>query len=130
MENAMKWGVLLAALSLAGCMASKSGSERIMDDQTVSKIEPGKSTKADVKALFGEPSKVTFAGTGEGEEDWDYYYTKAEVRGATWVPIYGAFKGGVDGNTSILTIRFSRDGFVKQVGRGKSAMSGGNLLGK
>ena len=125
-----KWLMLVAITALGGCGTTKVGNERILDDQTVSKIQMGKSTKADVKTLLGDPTKVSFTGTSEGEEDWDYVYSEGSVKGSTYVPYYGLFKGGMNLKQNTLTIRFSKDGIAKQLGRGKSDGGGGAPFSK
>ena len=120
--------IIAAALVLGGCMTSKTGNERIVDDQTISKIVPEKSTKADVKAILGEPGQIMFSEMRVGEETWMYFFLESSVRGSTFVPFYGLAKGGADSKTHTLNIRFSKDGIVQQVGKGTS--TGDMKMGK
>lgn len=114
---------IIVALMAAGC--SSHGNREIADDARVSKIEKGKSTKADVEALVGKPTTVDF--TEGGLEKWLYVYTTSQVRGSSFIPVVGIFAGGSDINMDSLTILFTKDGIVENVGRGKSSGGGGGL---
>ncbi len=93
------------------------GNEQISRPETTSQIQIGKSTKADVKALVGEPTKVNYQ--ENGKEIWEYTYKKGSIKPATFIPVVGWFAGGtnVEGNT--LTIMFNKDGVVEKFGTGK-----------
>lgn len=115
---------LFAALLLGGCMSL--GNKQITNDETVSQIKNGESTQSDVKTKIGEPSKITF--TDNGEEIWDYTYTRSQMRAATFIPIAGALVGGTDMETQTLTIRFNKDGIVKEIGKGRMTGGGGSVF--
>lgn len=115
---------VLALLFMVGC--STMGNKQITNDDIVSQIKIGISTKSDVKQKVGEPSKVTF--TDNGEEVWDYVYIRGQMRPATVVPIVGLFAGGSDTKMQSLTIRFNKEGKVSAVGRGKMSGGGGSVL--
>lgn len=118
--------MLCLALLLSAC--STIGNRQLENAETVDKIRAGKSTKAEVKALVGDPSEVTF--TENGEETWKYVLTKSQVRGASFIPIVGLFAGGADIQTYTLTVLFRTDGVVKQYGRGKTTGGSGSLSDK
>lgn len=107
--------ILAVVLSLSGC--ATIGNEQISRYETTSKIEIGKSTKADVRALVGEPTKVNFQ--ENGKEIWEYKFSKGHIKPATFIPLVGIFAGGmkVEGNT--LTIMFNNAGVVEKYGTGK-----------
>jgi len=115
--------VLVLSVLLAGC--ASSGDKRITDDEIVSKIERGKSTKTQVEELIGKPTQVDF--TDAGFEKWVYAYTKAQVRGTNFIPLAGMFVGGTDIKTNYLTIQFSKEGIVQNIGRGESEGGAGGL---
>lgn len=100
---------------LMGC--ATTGNVQISDSGTVSKIVEGKSTKADVRALVGEPTKVNF--DSNKNEIWEYVYKKGSVKPATFIPIVGLFAGGADVSGNTLTILFDKNGVVEKVGSGK-----------
>ena len=65
--------------------------------------------------------------TESGEETWEYTYTSSKVRAASFIPIVGPLAGGSDIESYTFTIRFGKDGLVKNSGRGKT--TGGSVLG-
>ena len=91
---------------------------QISEPGTVAKIEEGKSTKADVRALVGDPTKVNF--DTSKNEIWEYVYTKASAKPASFIPIIGIFAGGADMIGNTLTILFDKNGVVEKVGSGKT----------
>jgi outer membrane protein assembly factor BamE (lipoprotein component of BamABCDE complex) len=107
----------------SGC--ASTGNKQIADVGTVAKIEEGKSTKADVRALVGEPTKVNFR--DDNTEVWEYVYKRGQVRPATFIPVVGWFAGGVDATGSTLTILFNKDNIVQKVGSGRISGGGGSL---
>lgn len=113
--------VALCVLVLSGC--ATIGTKQITKGEIVSQIKEGKSTKTDVKALLGEPSNISF--TDAGQENWTYCYSRATTRPATFIPIIGIFAGGADTETHTLTIRFTKEGIVEKIGKGKTTGSSG-----
>jgi outer membrane protein assembly factor BamE (lipoprotein component of BamABCDE complex) len=120
----MKKALLLSLLCfLLGC--ASAGNVQISEVSTVAKIEEGKSTKADVRALVGEPTKVNFR--DDNTEVWEYVYKRGQVRPATFIPVARWFAGGVDTTGSTLTILFNKDNIVQKVGSGRITGGGGSL---
>jgi outer membrane protein assembly factor BamE (lipoprotein component of BamABCDE complex) len=115
--------LILFCLAVSAC--ASAGNKQITDTAAVAKIEEGKSTKADVRALVGEPTKVNFR--DNNTEVWEYVYTRGQVRPATFVPVVGWFAGGMDTTGSTLTILFNNNGIVQKVGSGKISGGGGSL---
>jgi outer membrane protein assembly factor BamE (lipoprotein component of BamABCDE complex) len=117
--------LLLAALLAAqGCVSG--GTKEITDPAKTSQIQIGKSTRADVKTLLGEPAKVNF--TDNNEEVWEYAHVSATPRAATFIPIVSIFADDADAKGDILTIRFDKNGVVKNMRQGKTTFSGGSVL--
>lgn len=110
-------------LLISGCAAY--GNKKITDPTIVAQIEKGKSTKADVKGILGDPATVDFSDTGV--EKWIYAYTKHQTRGATFIPVVGMLAGGADIKTDTLIVQFDKDGTVMNVGSGQSTGGGGGL---
>ncbi len=71
-------GAACFAITLGGCIASGSSktysSGRYIGDQTIARVEPGKTDKQWVMAVFGEPTSRTPLSTGV--EIWKWEYTK------------------------------------------------------
>lgn len=114
---------ILFCLAISAC--ASSGNKQIADTGAVAKIEEGKSTKADVRALVGEPTKVNFR--NDNTEVWEYVYTRGQMRPATLIPVVGWFAGGMDTTGSTLTILFNKDNIVQKVGSGRISGGGGSL---
>jgi outer membrane protein assembly factor BamE (lipoprotein component of BamABCDE complex) len=121
--NVKTLSLILFCLAISAC--ASTGNKQIADTGTVSKIEVGKSTKADVRALVGEPTKVDFR--ENNTEVWEYAYTRGQMRPATLIPVVGWFAGGMDTTGSTLTIVFNKDNIVQKVGSGKISGGGGSL---
>ena len=123
---------LIAAITpvfLAGCVTAV-GDKKIMNTELIEQIKPGTSTKADVRQIMGEPMKTTF--TDNNEELWDYTYTRGQTRATGFIPIVGRALGGADIKMATLTVRFTKEGIVKNVGKGETKGGGGGIqdLGK
>lgn len=104
--------LLLAALAY-GCASQGNRSlARATDDNVAENIEIGKTTKSDVKDIYGSPLSVNFLDSGS--EVWKYRYARAHVTGKTFIPIYGAFAGGARGEAKELTVVFGEDGIVQK----------------
>ncbi len=116
--------LILFCLVIVSACAS-TGNKQITEVGTIAKIEEGKSTKADVKSLVGEPTKVNFR--DDNTEVWEYVYQRGQVRPATFIPVVGWFAGGVDQTGSTLTILFNKDNVVQKVGSGRISGGGGSL---
>lgn len=80
---------LSAAVASTGCLASGSSrstsSGRFIGDDTVSKIEPGVTTREWIRAVLGEPSSAATLSDGRTEVwKWEFSETKAS-RGAVFL---------------------------------------------
>lgn len=114
----------LAIFLMFGC--ASVGNKQITNDELISQIKIGETTKPEVKQKIGEPTKVTF--TDNNEEIWEYVYTHSQMRAASLVPVVSIFAGGADVDTQTLTIRFNKEGQVKEIGKGRSTGGGGSVL--
>ncbi len=112
-------GLLFIGCVSTGCATAKGtvGNKAITDPAVVAKIEKGKSLKADVKTLLGEPSTVDF--TDAGFEKWLYTYMETTFR----VSAFGG--GGHSIKTTNLTIQFDKEGVVQNFGVGSTTGGGG-----
>ena len=72
------------------------------------KIVKGVTTKAQVKAAFGEPSSTT--STAPGREEWTYNMSSS-ADGAMNIPVLGALFGGT-AKSKTLAVDFDRRGVV------------------
>ncbi len=116
--------IAFAACFLYGC--ATTGSQHIVDDSKVAQIQKGSSTKEDVRFLLGSPTKVDF--TDGGFEVWEYVYSKSQTRATSFLPYVGVVVGGSDSITHTLTVQFTDEGVVNNIGRGKVAGKGGSVF--
>ena len=96
------------AIALAGCASSGNPQlSKETETSVKSKLQEGKTTKAQVKATFGSPDTVSF--TDGGNEIWKYAFARMTVNGTTFIPFYGLFHNGMSGTKKELTILFKED---------------------
>jgi len=100
---------LVAGVVLAGCATAG----RKIDQSQVDLIQKGVSTQADVRAKLGDPQQVTR--DADGNVTWQYLYSRATVKGESFIPFAGAFMGGVNTQNQSTTVKFSPQGVVTGV---------------
>ena len=109
---------ILFAAVLAGC--ASSGREINVDN--AAKIQKGATTKAEVKQLVGDPQQIS--NDSDGNQTWTYLYTRATAKGTSFIPIAGAFRGGVNTQNQSLVVKFNPAGVVTFV---ESSFGGSSL---
>lgn len=119
----MKKMALAVALTvtLTGC--ASSGNQKLKSETETSvqsKIHEGKTTKVEVKTLFGSPDAVSY--TDGGNEIWKYSFAKVKVNGTSFIPFYGLFHNGTNGTKKELTILF-KDNTVQKYTMAESAIN-------
>jgi outer membrane protein assembly factor BamE (lipoprotein component of BamABCDE complex) len=117
------WALVLP-VAVAGCV-SYHGNKKITDPEITSQIKEGKTTKAEVEKLLGEPAHVSF--DADDAPIWRYTYVRSESRGLTFIPYVGTLFGGADTQTKNMTIKFTKAGIVRVVGIGGTTGGGGGL---
>ena len=98
--------LLLGTVLFTGC-AVKTGNDRIENvtqDNILSMIEDGKSTKADVRKAFGEPRNIGFM--DNGLEKWEYHHSRSVQKGVNYVPVVNLFVKGTDDTKKTLLVLF------------------------
>lgn len=109
------------AVTLTGC--ASSGNQKLKSETETSvqsKIHEGKTTKVEVKTLFGSPDAVSY--TDGGNEIWKYSFAKVKVNGTSFIPFYGLFHNGTSGTKKELTILF-KDNTVQKYTMAESAIN-------
>nr|WP_310618177.1 outer membrane protein assembly factor BamE [Pantoea cypripedii] len=100
--------VAATAIVLTGCA---SGGNKSIEKETQigvqSKIIKGKTTKQDIKTVYGDPTGVSIS--SDGKEQWNYVFTNTQVSGKAFIPIYGLFDNGASTNMKQLIIVFNGD---------------------
>lgn len=103
----------MIGLGMAGC-AVKTGNEtlgKIEKSQLEQGIVKGKSTKADVKAMLGDPDKTDF--DNNSLEKWSYVHVRKDAKAVNYVPVVNWFVAGTNDTTKTLIVLFDNDGIVK-----------------
>ena len=104
--------MICMALLVAGC--ASAGNKVLKNESAKSvaaKIEKGRSTKDDVRAMFGDPMTTSF--TDSGNEIWKYEFTKTHSKVTNFIPIVSLFKSGAKGKKKELVVFFDKNGVVK-----------------
>jgi len=106
--------LLFLMITMIGGCASTMGNSQITNNDEVSKIVVGKSTKSDIEEIFGEPTTTSFTDTSEV---WTYNYIRTALRATTFIPIVSLFASGGDTENHTLMILFNKNGIVTRIGR-------------
>lgn len=105
--------VAIILVSAAGCASSGNASLRKETESSVSqKITEGKTTKEEVRAMFGSPLSTSF--TDGGLEIWKFELAKMSADAATFIPFVGILAGGSSGTKKELVVMFDEKGIVKR----------------
>ena len=110
--------IVLVGLFLTGCLVSSSNEQHVsgnyVADSTFSRIEPGKSTAAWVKATLGDPSEKTEVKESNSEV-WKYKYTEHQDSNGAIFLIFGGSSSKEKSGTAFVEIK---DGIVTNKWRG------------
>lgn len=107
---------------LAGCASTGNVAIKEETESTIStKLIQGKTTKAEVRSLFGAPLSTTF--TDAGNEIYKYSFSKTQANASNFIPIVGIFTAGAHGTEKNLTIMFDDKGIVKRYSLDESAVN-------
>jgi len=104
---------MFLAVGFSGC-AVKTGNEVLgkMDKQQLEHaIVKGKSTKADVKAILGDPNTTDF--DNNGLEKWSYTHVRSDAKAINYIPLVNRFVSGTNDTKKSLVIVFDETGIVK-----------------
>ena len=110
---------LLGALLLTGCASVGNESLRKETESSVSqKIVQGKTTKSEVKAMFGSPTKTSF--TDGGLEVWNYDFANVSADAISYVPIINLFGASASGKKKELVVMYDTSDIVKRFSMSES----------
>lgn len=107
----MKALLLLLVIATLGTGCATVG--RKLDQESVDKIKKGQTTREEVLKLIGAPDQMTR--NGNGDVTFNYTYARATTKGASFIPIVGAFAGGVNVQNQMVMVTFGPDGIVKDI---------------
>jgi hypothetical protein len=115
----MAVGGLIIAILVTGCASVGNETLRKESESSMAtKMTEGKTTKADVKALFGSPLKTNF--TDGGLEIWNFEFTNVSLDAVSYVPIVNLFGGTSSGKKKELVVLFDQFGIVKRYSMSES----------
>ena len=111
MTSWLKLLTISVLLMISACVSA--GTKAITDAGVVSRIEVGKSTRADVTTLLGYPITASYG--DQGEETWHYTYVTATPTATAFVPVVKAVTPNLGETNRGLSVTFNRDGTVKSL---------------
>lgn len=112
--------LLSASLVLTSC-AGKSGNTKLgeMKKEEIHQIiYKGKTTKEEVRKIFGDPQSTDF--DIQGHEKWTYKHVRHEVKGESYIPVVNWFSRGTDDEKKKLVIIFDDEGRVMKYAESQS----------
>lgn len=110
---------VVAAIMLTGCASVGNESLRKESESTVAqKIVQGKTTKSEIKAMFGSPTKTTF--TDGGLEIWNYDFSNVSADAISYVPIVNLFGASASGKKKELVVMYDTSDIVKRFSMSES----------
>lgn len=113
--------ILMCAGLLFGCASTGNVAIKEETEQTMqTKIIEGKTTKSEVRKMFGAPLNTTF--TDGGNEIYRYSFSQTQSKGINFIPVVSMFKSGQRGTEKNLTIMFDDKSIVKRYSLDESAI--------
>jgi outer membrane protein assembly factor BamE (lipoprotein component of BamABCDE complex) len=98
---------VLAALALTACVSVGNDSIADATHETVSKnLVKGKTTQADVRKVFGDPIKTSFA--SNGNESWEYEFSRMQSKVTNFIPYVNLVHSGAEGDKKSLVVFFDK----------------------
>jgi hypothetical protein len=113
--------IVAATLILTACMSIGTK----VETKDLSSFTKGRTTYNEVTSKLGEPSQATV--NSDGTKTAVYFYTEAQAKAATFIPIVGMFAGGADSKNTIVTLIFDQNSVLSNYSSstGQSSMSNG-----
>jgi outer membrane protein assembly factor BamE (lipoprotein component of BamABCDE complex) len=108
--------VMLSSFVFTGCMTQSHGIK--MEEANVAQIVKGKTTRAELEAMFGQPAHVGMLPEGRRILTYNYFAAsgQAENIGKHLIPIVGPYIAGdarVKQRQQMLQVYLSSDGIVE-----------------
>jgi outer membrane protein assembly factor BamE (lipoprotein component of BamABCDE complex) len=91
--------VLIAASALfaGGCASSSYGTK--LDNNKVTQIQKGVTTRAQVEQMFGSPVNISLMGDGRRTMMYSYTESNTHADGTNFIPVYNMFHHSASGTT-------------------------------
>jgi len=99
---------LLTIVAATGCVSMG----RKLDQEAVNRIHEGKTTRAEVVQWLGSPDQTTRMGEST---TFQYHFVRASAKPEGFIPIVGAFAGGVNMQNQMVSVTFDRNDVVRQL---------------
>ncbi|MBI4697532.1 MAG: hypothetical protein HY758_01075 [Nitrospirae bacterium] len=111
--------VICIMLIVQGCASVGNDSLRKESELSVNaKLTEGKTTKAEVKEMFGSPMQTSY--TDGGLEIWKYELSKMSADATSFIPVVSLFAASSSGTKKELTILFDGNDVVKKYNMSES----------
>lgn len=118
-SNVAALAILVTTLAMTGCASVGNETLRGESESSVnSKMVEGKTTKPEVRAMFGSPLKTTF--TDGGLEIWTYEFSKVSADAVSYIPIVSMFGATSSGTKKELVAMFDTNGILKRFAMSES----------
>ena len=111
--------VVFFVVLTTGC--ASVGNEQLRNETETSvqgKILEGKTTKSQIRGIFGSPLKTTF--TDGGLEVATYEFTNVSADAISYVPIVNLFGASASGKKKELVVLFDKSGVVQRYSMSES----------
>jgi len=113
---------VFVAATMFGCASAGNESLRQETEATVSqKMTEGKTTKTEVRSMFGAPGSTSF--TDAGLEIWRYDRTNMSADAVSFIPIVNLFGTSHSGTKKELVVLFDEKGIVKRYSMSESPVT-------
>lgn len=114
--------VFAISITLSGCAAVGNEKLRTETETSIStKIVEGKTTKQEVREMFGSPEKTMF--TDGGLEVWNYEFAKMSADAINYILVVNLFGSSASGKKKQLVVMFDRSNVVKRYSMSESDVS-------
>lgn len=111
--------IAFVTLTAIGCASVGNETLRTETETSVqNKIVEGKTTKPEVKSIFGSPVKTSF--TDGGLEIWTYEFSKVSADAVSYIPIVNMFGATSSGIKKELVVLFDKVGLVNRFSMSES----------
>lgn len=104
-------------------LASCASSGVKIDQTSMAQFHKGQTTYADVIAALGKPSQSGL--DDSGNRTISYIYMSAQARPESFIPVIGAFVGGIDSETSSASFFFDARGVLIKSAQNEGGMGYG-----
>lgn len=98
----------MSVLAIVAIVSACAATGVQITEEQLSFLKPGKTTIEEAVANLGQPNMNMR--NPDGTRMISYVYSEAQARPETFVPIVGAFIGGVDARSNVVMLQFDRDG--------------------